>query len=139
MRFIRAILAMEGRSAGSMEIGETVLVKPDSKALMSLVIEKTAESELSVDHFYSQARDRMSDPEVLLKLRIGTGSRLDSLRASTSSGTILPDWISWLPGNLGSRSSAARLRQQQSLLGKNHFNPRNTTFTTAVYPQEVSI
>lgn len=51
-----------------MEIGDSLSVDPDCKALMPIVIEKTGERELSVGHYYSQEGDLMSDPEVLFEL-----------------------------------------------------------------------
>lgn len=68
MNSIRTILASKGQNAKSMEIGESVTVEPDSQALMPIVIEKTGDRELCVGHYYKQAGDLMSDPEIHFEL-----------------------------------------------------------------------
>jgi hypothetical protein len=65
MNSIEAILSAEGCDAVSMELGKTVSVAPDSEVMMPIVIEKTDEWKLCVGHYYTQAGDVMSDPEVL--------------------------------------------------------------------------
>lgn len=68
MNSISTILASKGKNAESMEIGDAVTVDPDSQALMPIVIEKTKDTELCVGHYYKQAGDLMSDPEIHFEL-----------------------------------------------------------------------
>lgn len=68
MRSVRTILAAKGQTAELMEIGDSVSVEPDSAAMMPIVIEKTDVRKVSVGHYYTQAGDVMSDPEILFEL-----------------------------------------------------------------------
>lgn len=68
MEAIRAILAANSLRPESMEIGDSVFVEPDTGALMPLVIEKVAEDQLSIGHYFRQSGDVVSDPEVVFKI-----------------------------------------------------------------------
>jgi hypothetical protein len=68
MKTVESILAASDREPKSMRRGEKISVDPDSEVMMSLVIEKVGESELSVGHYYRHSGTLMSDPEVIFEI-----------------------------------------------------------------------